>query len=481
MHKGTVHALLGANGSGKSTLVKSLAGVQTADAGGTITAGSQTIASDTVSPAWAKRAGLRFVHQNPGFFPSMSVADNLAIGHGLPQGGGLVRGSRLKAVAAELLDRFGISVSPDAPMGDLRLADQTMIAIARALQVKLGEEISALVLDEPTAALPEEDVEILLESIRRAANTGTAVIYISHRLEEVLAISDTVTILRDGHQVVTEPSQGLAVGDLVTAIVGKPIAEIFPHSRQEPRAGKQVMAEMRGVSGGPLQDVSLTVGAGEILGIAGLLGSGRSELLRSFFGMHKNTAGSIWLEGREVNPTTVAEAMELGIAYIPRHRETEAAFGNLSVRDNISAADVAKHATLGFLHHRAERRDVESSIGAFRVKTDDDTNLMSSLSGGNQQKVILARWMRRKPKLLLLDEPTQGVDVGARADAYQLVRKAVETGGAGAILVTSDFEELAEMSDRVLILSGGKITAEVSGQGIDRHRLTELVFRGGQK
>jgi ribose transport system ATP-binding protein len=473
---GTVHALLGGNGSGKSTLVKSLAGVQSADPGGVITVGASSTGSEHVSPAWARSCGLRFVHQNPGIFPTMTVAENISIGNAMPNTAGWVRRPTLHRTCQQLLDRFQIHVSPNARMGDLRLADQTMIAIARALQDGIAgeEQISTLVLDEPTAALPEQDVEILLDAVRRATRSGVSILYISHRLDEVLSIADAVTVLRDGEEVLTRSAEGLTERELITAIVGRPITEVFPQPAAAARSNR-VVAELRGVAGGPLRDVTLKVHAGEILGIAGLLGAGRSELLRTLFGSHEISAGSILVEGKQVRPKSPADAIALGIAYIPEDRGVEAAFADLTVRQNISAAEIGRYSRFGLLRHGKERAAATRSISDFKVKTRDDQALMSSLSGGNQQKVVLARWMSRRSKLLLLDEPTQGVDVGARSDAYQLVRQAVALGTA-VILVSSDFEELAEMSDRVLILSDGRIAEEATGSDVTRHRLTELVF-----
>ncbi len=477
---GTVHALLGGNGSGKSTLVKGLAGVQPADAGGTLRVGNEAVPSEQVSPAWTRKHGLRFVHQNPGVFPSMSVAENIAMVHGLPARAGWVRRRRLDEVARELLAEFEIDVSPAVRMGDLRLAEQTMVAIARALHADetTGERISALVLDEPTAALPEEDVQILLDSVRRAAASGVAVLYVSHHLEEVLSIADSVTVLRDGREVDTRTAQGLTERDLVEAIVGRPVTELYPQPSRTP-SETHVVAEAQGVSGGPLHDISFRADAGEILGVAGFLGSGRSELLQMFFGCQPITAGSLVLDGRAFRPSSASDAMAAGVAYVPEDREVDAVFPDLNVRLNLSAADITRYSRLGRIRKRYERAEAISAMTAFCVRASGSDALMSSLSGGNQQKVVLARWLRRKPRLLLLDEPTQGVDVGAREDTYRLIRKAVDEGAA-AILVSSDFEELAEMSDRVVILSDGRITAEVHGLEITRQRLTELVFLAGE-
>jgi ribose transport system ATP-binding protein len=473
---GSVHGLVGGNGCGKSTLVKSIAGVQAADPGGVVSVNGHDTPSESLDPTWARTSGLRFVHQNPAVFPDLSVAENLAMGDGFPSTLGIVRGAELRARAQRLLDYFDIKATPATKVGELRLADQTMVAIARALQDHLEghAEIAALVLDEPTAALPRNEVATLLEAVRTVTRAGVAVIYISHRLDEVLDICDDITVLRDGSHVVTRSTEGLTESELVSLIVGRSLESVYP-SAPAPAADTPVVLEMVEVHAPAVHGVSLTVRSGEILGIAGLLGAGRSELLQCLFGVNAATSGTIAIDGAQVTIRRPRDAMDEGIAYIPEHRDTEAAFADMTVRLNLSAADIGRFRRRGLLDSRRERAAAVDSIDEYGIRTAGDRALMSSLSGGNQQKVVLARWMRRTPRLLLLDEPTQGVDVGARADAYALIRAAVRDGAA-AILVSSDFEELADMSDRVLVLSGGRITDEVQGPHIDRHVLTEMVF-----
>lgn len=475
VQRGTVHGLVGGNGCGKSTLVKSIAGVQSADPGGTVEVNGVQIASDQVGAGWARSAGLRFVHQNPAVFPDLTVAENIALGDEFPARLGVVQRRRLRARAQRLLEHFAINATPDTKMEDLRLADQTMVAIARALQdhVDGRSEIAAVVLDEPTAALPRHEVTILLDAMRTITATGVAVIYISHRLDEVLDVCDDITVLRDGQHVVTRSTVGLTESELISLIVGRSLDAVHPTAVASSDA--PVAARLDHVNAVGIHDVSLTLRAGEILGVAGLLGSGRSELLQCLFGMNPATSGTITLGDRRVDIPSVRAAMDLGIAYIPEHRDTDAAFLELSVRENLSAADVTRFSAAGLLRRTRERRAATESIESYGIKTAGDTALMSSLSGGNQQKVVLARWMRLNPAILLLDEPTQGVDVGARADAYRLITHAVSQGAA-AILVSSDFEELADMSDRVLILSGGRLTGEVTGTEVESSLLTEMVF-----
>lgn len=473
---GSVHALLGGNGSGKSTLVKALSGVQPADAGGSVTVGSSSVASQHLTPAWASRCGLRFVHQTPATFPTMTVAENLFMSHRLLSRGGWVSRRRLYTASRRLLDQFQIDVSPRRLMGELRLADQTMVSIARALRSSSQDEhrISTLVLDEPTAALPAEEVAVLLDAVRGVARTGAAIIYISHRIEEVLAVADEVTVLRNGHKVQSASTTGLTDRQLISWIVGKPLGEVFPGSGTA-IADPHLVLEMRDVAAGPLREINLSVYGGEILGIAGLLGSGRTELLQAIFGHRPVNRGTVLINGSPVRIDTPGSAMAQGIGYVPESRNTEAAFPDLTVGANICVADIPRHSRFGFRRPGAERADVREALAHYAVRAPSDLAPMSALSGGNQQKVVLARWMRRHPVLLLLDEPTQGVDVGARSDAYHLIRHAVDSGLA-VILVSSDFEELAEMSDRVLILNNGRITVEVSGPDLTEHRLTELVL-----
>lgn len=477
----SIHALLGANGSGKSTLVKCIAGVHRADHGGRIRVGAYEVEAHNASPGWAREAGLRFVHQNPGFFPTMTVAENLVMSSA-DASVRLFRHANVNRHARRLLDEFGIEVLPTAQMGALRLADQTMVAIARTLGVVRNGSIdtnggSILVLDEPTAALPDEDVEILFRFLRRAVRSDVSVVYISHRLEEVRALCDQVTVLRDGHVVRSGPLAGLTERELVTSIVGRTLDRLFPEAAVQP--GHEVVARAVSVTGAPLRGVSFDVRQGEIVGIAGLAGAGQSEVLRSFFGSHKLLSGSLELDGTTISPRTPREAMELGIAYVPKHRDVDAIFPDLSVRTNFSAGSLLAYSRLGVIGTAREREASLRAVRHFGVKTAGDQAPMSSLSGGNQQKVVLSRWIARTPRLLLLDEPTQGVDVGARADVYRLIRQAA-ADGMGVVMVSSDFDELAEMSDRVVMLHAGRSTRLLEKNEVSRHRLTELAFSAGE-
>ncbi|MFI0423486.1 sugar ABC transporter ATP-binding protein [Spongiactinospora sp. 9N601] len=476
---GQVHALLGGNGSGKSTLIKTLAGIQPGDPGGRIVVAGESTAADHVTPAWSHRQGLRFVHQDPGVFPTLSVAENLALGHRYETRGGLVNWAALSRNAARLIERFHIEAEPGQLLGDLRPADRTMVAIARALQERATgrdtQSVSVLVLDEPTASLPEEEAQILLRAARRSAAEGLAVIFVSHRLDEVQAVADTITVLRDGQVVASRPRAELTQSDIVELIVGSKLERVGKAER--PARTGVVRARLTDVAVGPLRGVTMEVRAGEILGLAGLLGSGRTEVLKVLFGDLKPTRGKVELPGGEHATGSISTAMRSGIAYIPEDR-ADAVFAGLSVRSNFSAPSLSRYRRFGWVRKKAESRDAIAAMSRLRVKAGSWEAPISTLSGGNQQKVVLARWLSRSPRLLLLDEPTQGVDVGARADAYEIIRESA-TAGMAVVVVSSDFEELADLCDRVLVLAGGRVATELSGDQIDQHNLTEQVLMRG--
>lgn len=474
---GTIHGLLGGNGSGKSTLIKILAGVYNADHdGGAIELAGRRISVADTSPELARACGLRFVHQNPAVFPEMTVCENIAIGSGFPTRVGSVRWPELHRSTQKLLDRYEIKAHSGDKLGDLRQADQTMVAIARAMQHEGASQLSVLVLDEPTASLPLHEVRVLLDALKRMAESGQTILFVSHRLDEVRDLTDDVTILRDGRHVTTQHTKDVTEAALIEYIVGRPLARMFAEGNTADVASSPTVLAVRHLRGGPLDDVSLDVRAGEIVGVAGLLGSGRTELLQMIFGAYKRVAGTVSLEGRSVEIAKPADAIKNGVGYVPEGRDTDAVFPDMSVRENLSSGFVGQYWRQGRLRHRQEQCDATSAIAEFSIRTAGDSVLITTLSGGNAQKVVLARWLRRKPAVLLLDEPTQGVDVGARADVYAALRAAV-SNGMGALLVSSDFDELAHASDRVCILRGGRIAGEVTGSELSRERLTDLVYR----
>lgn len=470
---GEVHALLGGNGSGKSTLIKVLAGVVDAEDGAVLELGDERLDLGGWNSDKAYDAGLRFVHQQPAVFLDLSIAENIAFGTPFPKNrAGKIDWKALKRRTAELLELFQVDAEPTTPLGALRAADRTRVAIIRAVQDREDATSGVLVLDEPTAALPASEVEQLLASLRRYAAAGQTILYISHRLDEVLSVADRITVLRDGRKVGTVEAEGLSEDDLIEMIVGRPLDRMFPEPTDAPT--HDVVLSVRNLRGGPLQDVSFDLHKGEVLGIAGLLGSGRSELLRMLFGAYPVASGTVTtLGGHDFLFRTPAGAMAAGVAYVPEERQADALFQGQSVRHNMTVGDAGSYFSKLVFRHDDEKRDSADSIRRFLIRVATDTQPVETLSGGNAQKVVLARWLRRKPEVLLLDEPTQGVDIGARAEIYALVREATRKG-TSVLLVASDPEEMAHACDRVVVLRNGRIAADVH-QPLEAHRLTELV------
>lgn len=475
---GEIRALCGGNGSGKSTLIKILSGVYHADEGGSVCVGDQQVAAHEMNPSSADNLGIRTVHQDLAVFPDLTVAENFGFGVGFQTDRlGRIKWGRQKSLAKKLIDEFEIPAEPGTRLGNLTLAARTQVAIARALRGDEGTP-SLLILDEPTAALPIREVALLLDSLRRLAAKGQAILYVSHRLDEVLTLCDRISILRDGALIETKPAVEYTESSLIEAMLGRSVEQVLPRPAHE--VGRDPVVEISHLTTGPLQNVSLAAYPGEVLGIAGLLGSGRSRLLRTLFGLNQPDSGEITLLGKNVAFERPDQAMAAGVAMVPENRVEDANFPELSVEENLTATVVKRYFRRLHIATRAARMDATALSRAFKVKTASVRVPMTALSGGNQQKVIMARWLRREPKLLLLDEPTQGVDAGARADIYALVREAT-SAGAAAIVVASDFEELAHVADRVLVLRRGRIVAELKGDRITAHSLTELSMAEGKE
>ncbi|MDR6174870.1 ribose transport system ATP-binding protein [Nocardioides zeae] len=472
--RASIHALLGENGSGKSTLIKLLSGTTPADSGRIALADGWQSASKW-NPRKARDAGIRVVHQDPGIFADMTVADNLAAGHRYPTGPGWsVKDRAWRAHTEKVLARFSVQATPEAIVGRLRPSTQTLVAIARALQDLESGTSGVLILDEPTASLPAGEVDVIFDSLLRLREQGQAVLFVSHRLGEVRALCDEVTVLRDGRHVQTCPTEGRSEVDLAEMMIGHPLATVV-HAAPPSSSGTPLL-EVSGLSSGPVNGLDLRVRESEIVGVAGLLASGRTSLLRTLFGDMQPSAGSIRLRGTELRLRHPSDAVAAKIAYVPEERRRDALFGDLTLASNMSAPMVRHYSRNGVLRTRAENVDARDLLSRFRVKAAGELVTPSTLSGGNAQKTVLARWLRSDPTLLLLDNPSQGVDIGAREDIHELIRAAVRTASAAAVVVSDDFEELAVLCDRVVVMHNGTITQEIDTSAMTTEGITRAVY-----
>jgi ribose transport system ATP-binding protein len=467
---GEVLGLCGGNGSGKSTLIKILCGVEPAD-DGQVQIGDELIPATEIKAQTMYDLGLRVVHQDLAVFLDLSVAENLMLGATYPTHvGPSVDWRTVSRRARRLIDRFEIDAAPRALLRDLPIATRAQIAIARALQ-DVDEGGGMIILDEPTASLPVHEARILHSAIRRLAAEGHAVVLVSHRLDEVVALADRAVVLRDGRVAATMAAGDLTEHDLVTAILGG--RTDMAQARVQASPDAPVVLQVDDLTAGPLRGINLTVRAGEVLGIAGLLGSGRTELLRAVYGDLPVEQGSVTIKGKPVSITRKDQAIDHGVVMIPEDRATGGVFPSLSVNENMDVSVLQRYWRAIF-NRRAMTREAGGLRDTFRVKTPSGSVAISTLSGGNQQKVVLARWLRLNPSVMLLDEPTQGVDVGARADIYANVRRLTDAGSA-AIVVASDLEELAQVADRVIVIQHGVITAEVDTD-ISASALSGLLY-----
>ena len=471
---GKVHGLVGSNGSGKSTLVKILAGVHQATSGGAISVGDDRVDSTTITPSDSAGLGMRFVHQQLGLFPQLSVSDNFAAAAGYgSQALAAIDRKALRRRTRRMMADFRIDADPDEPVAGLRPSVQTLVAIGRAMADR--DRAKVLVLDEPTEALPEHETERLLASIRDLAAGGMTFVIVSHRLAEIAAVADEMTVLRDGQVVATGPVGSMSRAELVEHITGG--REIAPVRVGRAPAGAVPTLDVQRLSVGSVRDLSFQVMPGEVLGIAGLVGSGRSAVLEGIFAARPQRSGSISLGGRERRFAHPAEAIAAGVAFVPENRVGHGLFLEQPVTRNITAATLPRFRRRGAIDKGAERTHGARRVSALGIKAASPEAAISTLSGGNQQKAILARWLDTEPDLLLLDEPTQGVDVGARAEIHAIIRSAVARGMA-VVLVSSDLDELCEVSDRVMVLRRGLMTHLVDAD-LTVGRIAALMHEAG--
>jgi ribose transport system ATP-binding protein len=448
---GEVHVLLGENGAGKSTLMKILSGAVRADAGEIFLDGDVV---DIADPRGARKLGISTIHQELSLVPHMSVAENIFLGKAPTTWPGIVDNGRMHRDAHRLLDGLGASIDPDARVHSLRPAQQQMVEVSRAL----ADEARILIMDEPTSALSAREVAQLFATIDRLTSTGVAVIYISHRMEEVFRIGHRVTVLRDGCHVATRDIADVTVSELVRLMANRDVADHYPRRTHVP--GEELL-RVEGLSGGRLRDVSFVLRRGEILGIAGLVGAGRTRLARAIVGADPIASGRIAVDGRAVRIHTPADAARARIGFLPEDRKQQGLVLSLSVERNVSMSHLSALSRMGVIDRRRERRQAEEAIAELRIRTPGPEQTVLYLSGGNQQKVVLAKWLAAQAEVLIFDEPTRGIDVAARHDIYVLMNQLVERG-AGVIMISSDLPEVLGMSDRILVMRGGVVQIELS-------------------
>ncbi len=459
---GEIHTLMGENGAGKSTLMKILAGIHQPDAGRLTRNGNKLLLP---SPLIAMREGIALIHQEPLSFPDLSVAENIFLGRGTPRGRfGQVDWAAMKSRAGELLESLGVELSPDTKLRGLSIADQQMVELAAAL----SQSAQVLLMDEPTASLTPREVERLFGIVRRLRNQGVAIVFISHRLPEVFEISDRITVLRDGRCIGTRAVQATSPEEIIQMMVGRELDSMYERPNSLP--GESLL-EVNGLSRlGKFADISFNVRAGEIVGMAGLVGAGRTDVARAIFGIAPADGGTLRVGGQPVTISSPRDAIDRGIAYVPEDRQKHGLLLPMSIAANTSMADLNKVSKLGWLSGREERRVANSWADKLRTRLRDVAQPVRELSGGNQQKVVLGKWLQTEPRVLILDEPTRGIDVGAKAEVHHLMAELARQGRS-ILMISSDLPEVLAMSDRVLVMREGRISGEFLRKDATQERI----------
>jgi rhamnose transport system ATP-binding protein len=467
LHAGEVHALVGENGAGKSTLIKVMTGAVAADSG-TLSVDGQPVA--VMNPAASRALGIAAIYQQPALFPHLTVAENIAFALEPGAAWRRVDWRRRRRDAHDLLRRVGADIDADRQVDTLSMPEQQLVEIAKAI----GCAARILIMDEPTASLSEREVARLFEVVARLKSEKVGIIYISHRLEEILAIADRVTVLRDGSTVATHARDGLQRSTLINLMIGRELSAIFP-KRTVPLG--EIALQLRRVScrSAGVHDVSLDIRSGEIVGLAGLVGSGRTELAQTIFGLMPLDSGEVVMNGRGVDVRSPSAAIDAGIGYLPEDRKQHGVVPEMAIDENVSLANLTAVARTGLIDRARERSQAQRYVDRLRIKTPSVASEVELLSGGNQQKVALARWLAISPKVLILDEPTQGVDVGSKSEIHALMQELAERGLA-VLMISSELPEILGMSDRVAVMRGGTIAGVLSREEATQERILAMAL-----
>lgn len=466
VRRAEVLALIGENGAGKSTLIKILAGVYAKDAGEIVFDGKK---AEIGSPHAAQALGISVIFQELNLLPNLSVAENLFIGRENRMAGIFLHRQCTETRAKELMARVGLHCSPRILVKDLPISQRQMVEVAKALSLRA----KLIIMDEPTSSLTERETLLLFEIIRGLKASGVSVIFISHRLSEVFAIADRVHILRDGHDVGCFSRDELTEETAIQMMVGREIKNLF--AKEEVPIGETILS-VRGFSTpNLLRDVSFDLRRGEILGLAGLVGSGRTELMRALFGVDPHSRGRIYIDGRPVRIKSAEEAIRHGLALVPEDRRNQGLIVNMTVRENGTLVALRRLHRLGFIRSKAEREVIDDYINKLGIKTPGREQRVANLSGGNQQKVVVAKWLAAMPRILILDEPTRGIDVGAKEEIHRLM-SSLARQGVGIIMISSELPEILGMSDRILVMHEGRVTGELSRAEATQEKVMALAI-----
>lgn len=466
---GEVHALMGENGAGKSTLMKILTGIYERDAGTVLVRGKEVQFKNTKE---AEHTGIAVIHQELNIIPYLSVTENMFLGKELTIGKtGIIKYKEMKTKTREYLNRLGIDIDPDVEAGTLSVGQQQMIEIARAV----AANTEVLIMDEPTAALTDREIHALFQVINSLREQGVGIVYISHRMDEIFEICDRISVLRDGQFIGTKAIPETNFDEIVKMMVGRQLGERFPERVSELGSTRLQVENLS--SKGSFEGISFSVKQGEILGVAGLMGAGRTEIMEAIFGYRSISSGKVFIDGKETNIKSPYEAIQHGIGFITEDRKNEGLVLGLSVRENFTLTNFSSVSNKGVISDKKEEEFVEDLIQKLHVKTASQHLSVKSLSGGNQQKIVIGKWLGIQPKILILDEPTRGVDVGAKKEIYQLMNELTKQGVA-IIMVSSELPEILGMSDRVLVIHEGKVSATLSRNEADQEKIMQAATGG---
>jgi len=466
LYKGEVHVLVGENGAGKSTLMKILCGEYNPDEGEIYLKGEK-IAFRT--PRDALKHGLAMIHQELTPIAAMTVTENIFLGREIVDfDGGPINRKKMRQVTQDFLDRLGIHISPDEKMMDLNVSEVQMIEIVKS--IFYNAEI--LVMDEPTSSITDREIDRLFEIINKLKKEGTGIIYISHKMDEIFKIADRITVLRDGEHIATKQADEVNINSLITMMVGREITEMYP---QRCTTIGDVVLSVQNISyAGAYENISFDLRRGEVLGIAGLVGSGRSELLETIFGARTPDSGEIFIEGQRVHINHPKEAIRMGLSFVPEDRKADGLNYSDTIKNNMSLVKLNEFSKFGYIDRKKEMQAVEKGMRMLNIKANSPNDMVNTLSGGNQQKVIIAKWLMNEAKIILLDEPTRGIDVGAKVEIYSIINKYAQEGNS-VIMVSSELPEIVGMSDRVIVMHAGKKTGEISKDEVTQQRIMQYA------